>query len=183
MLTFEGVIIQELIQQHWTARAERNGLNQNDDDWGCGYIRSNFAGLQGAFFRALGIRDRTPGNNPQVPGDDKSAHTTNEYFHPIARIRKTNLSPSYCPAALAGYMIEGPGDDVGGQIGWQWIKKGVSTAVPEYVLHPDKKMTVTLNSDYVTQSSLSRALCPKSLLADLDLHNGIPIPSSGTTAT
>lgn len=182
MLTFESVIIEELIQKHRAAQAERNALGQQIDDWGCGYIRSNFAGLQGAFFRGLGKQDRTPGNYPQFPEDDKSARTTKETFHPIARIRKTNLAPSYSPAALAGYVIEGPGDGSGGQPGWQWVKKDVFLALPEYVLHPDKKMTVTHNSDYVSRPSLSRALCPKSLLADLDRHNGIPIPASETTA-
>ncbi|OKP07000.1 hypothetical protein PENSUB_6117 [Penicillium subrubescens] len=182
MLTFESVIIEELIQKHRAARAERNALGQQNDDWGCGYIRSNFAGLQGAFFRGLGKQDRTPGNYPEVPRDDKSACTTKESFHPIARIRKTNLAPSYSPAALAGYVIEGPGDGSGGQTGWQWAKKDVLLAMPEYVLRPEKKMTVTHNSDYVSRPSLSRALCPKNLLADLDRHNGIPIPTGETTA-
>jgi hypothetical protein len=174
MLTFENVIIEELIQQHRAARTEHNALDQEaDDDWGCGYIRSNFAGLQGAFFRGLGKQDRTPGNYSQLPGDDKSGHATNEYFHPIVRIRKTNLSPSYSPAALAGFVIEGPDGDGGGQIGWRWIKNGISPGLPEYVLRPDKKMTVKHDLDYVTRSNLSRALCPKSLLVDLDRHNHV----------
>ncbi|KAJ5682302.1 hypothetical protein N7462_005467 [Penicillium macrosclerotiorum] len=183
MLTFESVIIEELIQQHRASQAERNALDQKDDSWGCGYIKSNFAGLKGTFFRVLGKQDRTPGNYPQVSGDDKSARTTNESFHPIARIRKTNLSPDYTPAALAGYVIEGPGDDGGSQTGWQWIKKDDSLALPEYVLRPDQRMTVMHELEYETRPSLSRSMCPKSLLADLDRHNGIPIPASETTAT
>jgi hypothetical protein len=182
MLAFEGVIIEEIIQKHLAARAERNSLAQQKDNWGCGYIRSNFAGLLGAFFRGLGKQDRTPGNYPQVPGDDKSARTTEESFHPIARIRKTKLAGGYSPAALGGYVIEGPGNGSGGQTGWQWVKKDVSLAVPEYVLLPDKKMTVTHNLDFVSRPSLSRTLCPKSRLADLDRHNGIAIPASDTTA-
>ncbi|CEJ54670.1 hypothetical protein PMG11_00967 [Penicillium brasilianum] len=181
MVTFEGVIIEELIQKHRAERAKRNALGQQNDDWGCGHITSNFAGLQGAFFRGLGKQDRTPGNYPQVPGDVDSARTTKEFFHPIARIRKTNLAPSYSPAALAGFVIEGPDDGSGGQTGWKWVKKDDLLAVPEYVLRPDKKMTVAHHSDYESRPSLSRALCPKSLLADLDRHNGIPIPASETT--
>lgn len=171
MLTFEGVIIEELIQQHEAARAERTAPDQEDDDWGCAHIESNFAGLQGAFFRALGKQDRTPGNYPQVPGDGTSANTNNESFHPIARIRKTNLSPSYSPAALSGFVTERFGDDAG-QAGWQWVKKGIP-ALPEYILRPEREMTVSHNFEYVKQHSLSRALCPRSLLADLDRQNGI----------
>jgi hypothetical protein len=171
MLTFEGVIIEELVQRHQAARAERLAPDQEDDDWGCGPIESNFAGLQGAFFRGLGKQDRTPGNYPQEPRDGTSAHTTNESFHPIARIRKTNLSPSYSPAALSGFVTERSGDGAG-QTGWQWIKKGIP-AVPEYILRPEREMTVSHNFEYVKQRSLSRALCPKGLLADLDQDNGI----------
>jgi hypothetical protein len=181
MLTFESVIIEELIQKHRAERAERNTPGQQNDDWGCGPITSSFAGLQGAFFRALGKQDRTPGNYPQVPGDDQSARTTKEFFHPIARIRKINLAASYSPTALAGFVIGGPGDGSGGQTGWQWVKRDDLLAVPEYVLRPDKKMTVAHHSNYVSRPSLSRALCPESLLADLDRHNGITIPANETT--
>ncbi|KAJ6111276.1 hypothetical protein N7486_003511 [Penicillium sp. IBT 16267x] len=171
MLTFEGVIIEELIQRHRAARVERLAPDQEDYEWGCGHIESNFAGLQGAFFRGLGKQDRTPGSYPQVPGDGTSAHTTNESFHPIARIRKTKLSPSYSPAALSGYVNERAGDDAC-QAGWQWVKKGIP-AVPEYILHPEKEMAVSHNFEYVKQHSLSRSLCPRDLLADLDQQNGV----------
>lgn len=121
--------------------------------------------------------------NRDTQGDDTSDRSTNESFHPIARIRKTRLSPHYSPAALAGYVVQGPSDDYCGQAGWQWIKNRILPSVPEYVLCPDKKMTVMHNLDYVTRSSLSRALCQKSLLADLDRDNGIPILRSDMTTT
>ncbi|KAJ6127665.1 hypothetical protein N7523_003277 [Penicillium sp. IBT 18751x] len=180
MLTFERAMIEDIIQRHWAARVEHNILGQEDEDWGCRHIESNFSGLQGAFFRGLGKQDRMPGNYPRVPGDDTSARTTNESFHPITRIRKISLSPEYSPAALAGYVFEGPNEDNGGQIGWKWIKKGVVSAIPEYVLRPDKEMTVTHDSDYETRSSLSRALCPRILLAKLDRQNGLRTPASET---
>lgn len=166
MLTFEEVAIKVLIQQHQYALAENNTKNKVTDGWGCGPIVSNFSGLQGTFFRILGKQDRTPGNYPRGPGDG-SGGATNEYFHPIARIRKSKLS-NYSPMSLYGYSLEEPDGDAG----WRWDKKG-GQAIPEYVMRPEKKMSVVHQGDYKTTGSLSRLLCPKVLLAGLDRDNGV----------
>jgi hypothetical protein len=181
MLTFEEKPIEELLQQHQTQRAKNGTSAKGSDSWGCGHIESNFSGLQGAFFRAMGKQDRTPGNYPPAVGDDIKARDTNEFFHPIVRARKAKLSTEYSPAALAGYMAEGPGDgpDISG---WQWIKQRL-LPVPEYVLRPEKQISVMRHSGYVNRPSLSRSMCPKSILADLDRHNGIPMSAGETNNT
>jgi hypothetical protein len=166
MVTFEEAAIEVFIKQHQQALAENNTKNNVTNGWGCGPIVSNFSGLQGAFFRILGKQDRTPGNYPQAPGEGIDG-ATNEYFHPIARIRKSKLS-NYHPISLYGYSLEQPDSDAG----WVWNKKG-GQAVPEYVMLPEKKMSVVHEGGYKTTSSLSRLLCPKILLADLDRDNGM----------
>src|ERR1700710_2678912 len=98
MLTFEGAALNELIKQHQVALEGNNAKNNISNGWGCGPIVSNFSGLQGAFFRIIGKQDRTPGNYQRVPGDGIDG-ATNEYFHPIARIRKSKLS-NYNPMSL-----------------------------------------------------------------------------------
>src|SRR4051812_2846728 len=166
MLTFEEAPIKILIEQH------RRALNANHitNGWGCGSIVDNFSGLQGAFFRFLGKKDRTPGNYPRDPGDGTSG-ATNEYFHPITRIRKSKLS-KYNPASLQGYVVE----KSDGSTGWKWMKKGVQ-AVPEYVMRPEKTMSVAYEEDgsmrYRVDGSLSRLLCPRNMLLELDRDNGI----------
>lgn len=166
MLTFERAAINELIKQHKDALAWNNARSNITNSWGCGPIVSNFSGLQGAFFRLLGIGDRKPGEYPPVPGDGTDG-ATNEYFHPIARIRKSILS-NYNPASLHGYSIE----KSDGEPGWKWVKRGVR-AVPEYVMHPEKTMSVMDEEGYQTKPSLSRLLCPTIILADLDRDNGV----------
>jgi hypothetical protein len=168
MLTFEEIAINELIKQHHNALAENNTRNNVINGWGCGPIFSNFAGLQGAFFRVLGKQDRTPGSYPQDAGDGISG-ATNEYFHPITRIRKSKLS-NYNPASLNGYTLQEPD----GNAGWQWVKNGVA-AIPEYVMLPDKKMSLAVygKSEYKNADSLSRLLCPPTVLADLDRVNSV----------
>lgn len=168
MLTFEEMAINKLIKEHHDALVENNARNNVINGWGCGPIVSNFAGLQGAFFRVLGKRDRTPGGYPRDAGDGICG-ATNEYFHPITRIRKSKLS-NYNPASLNGYALQEPD----GNAGWQWVKNGVA-AVPEYVMHPNKKMSLAVygKSEYKEADSLSRLLCPPSVLADLDRDNSV----------
>lgn len=162
MLTFDNAAIEILIEQH------RRALNANHipNGLGCGSIVDNFAGLQGAFFWLLGKQDRTPGDYPRDPGDGIGG-ATNEYFHPITRIRKAKV-PNYNPPPLQGYALNEPD----GKEGWKWVKKGVQ-AVPEYVLRPEKKMSVVHeDNEYGVVESLSRRLCPKSILLELDKDNG-----------
>lgn len=167
MLTFEDTSIKILVEEH------HHALNaiKITNGWGCGPIADNFSGLQGAFFWLLGRKDRTPGAYPRDPGDGTEG-ATNEYFHPIARIRKDNVK--FDPPSLHGYQVEKPD----GVTGWQWAKKGVK-AVPEYVMRPEKKMSVAYEEDeivkYRVQESLSRLLCPMSILSDLDNDNKIKI--------
>src|SRR5262249_49626303 len=131
MLTFDDAAIKLFIKQHQRALNAIHVIN----GWGCGPIVDNFSGLQGAFFRLLGKQERTPGDYPRDPGDG-SAGATNEYFHPITRIRKNKLS-NYNPPSLRGYATKEPD----GSVGWKWMKKGVQ-AVPEYVMRPEKTMSV-----------------------------------------
>jgi hypothetical protein len=166
MLTFEEAAINLLIEEH---RRAMNTINV-PNGWGSGPIVDNFAGLQGAFFRLLGKRDRTPGNYPRDAGDGIEG-ATNEYFHPSTRIRKSKV-PHYNPAPLQGYSVEEP---VGNER-WKWVKNGVR-AVPEYIMSPEKVMSVSYMDGGVVKyrvgKSLSRTLCPESILSDLDRDNGI----------
>jgi len=165
MLTFEDTAISMLIEEH------RRSLNATKipNGWGCGPIADNFSGLQGAFFWLLGRKDRTPGAYPRDPGDGAEG-ATNEYFHPLTRIRKDNVE--FNPPSMHGYQAE----KLDGATGWKWVKKGVK-AVPEYVMRPEKKMSVAYQQDgvvkYRIQESLSRTLCPTSILSDLDNDNKI----------
>lgn len=165
MLTFEDAAIKILIKEHHRAL---NSINITSG-WGCGPIVDNFSGLQGLFFWLLGKKDRAPGSYPRDPGDGTSG-ATNEYFHPITRIRKEILG--YNPMPLQGYSIERPH----GSAGWKWVKSGVQS-IPEYVMHPEKKMSVAYEENgrvkYRVESSLSRLLCPENILLDLDRDNGI----------
>lgn len=165
MLTFEDAAIKILIKEHHRAL---NSINVTSG-WGCGPIVDNFSGLQGLFFWLLGKKDRAPGSYPRDPGDGTSG-ATNEYFHPITRIRKEILG--YNPMPLRGYSIERPH----GSAGWKWVKSGVQS-IPEYVMHPEKKMSVAYEENgrvkYRVESSLSRLLCPENILLDLDRDNGI----------
>jgi hypothetical protein len=166
MLTFEDAAIKMLIKEHSHALNTitiKNG-------WGCGPIVDNFSGLQGTFFRLLGKKDRTPGNYLRDPGDNTSG-TTMEYLHPITRIRKSRLS-DYNPASLQGYTPIEPD----GNAGWQWLKTGVQ-AMPEYVMRPENKISLAYEEDgnvkFRIGESLSRLLCPRGILSDLDRDNGI----------
>jgi hypothetical protein len=165
MLTFEEDAIKNFIKQYYDSQAD-NKAKGSINEWGCGPIVSNFAGLQGAFFRLLGKQDRTPGGYPRDAGDGVEG-ATNEYVHPIVRVRKLKVN-SYSPASLAGFRLEEPDDGAG----WKWVKKGVQ-ALPEYVLHPEKTISLAFEGGYKTSSSLSRLLCPKALLQDLDRDNGL----------
>ncbi|GAM40357.1 hypothetical protein TCE0_038r12648 [Talaromyces pinophilus] len=168
MLTFEDTAIEQLIKQHHEALVENNARSNVINSWGCGPIISNFSGLQGAFFRVLGKKDRTPGSYLRDAGDGVGG-ATNEYFHPTIRIRKSKLS-NYKPESLNGYALQEPD----GKAGWWWVKKGVP-AIREYVLRPEKKMSLAVygKDEYKNVDSLSRLLCPPTVLADLDRDNGV----------
>lgn len=162
MLTFESAAIKIVIEEH--AGALKN--IEPTDGWGCGSIINNFAGASGAFFWLLGRKDRTPGVN-SLPPSNGTEGATNEYFHPIARIRQEKLK--YKPKPLDKYAPKSGG-------GWVWASEEGQT-VPEYVMRPEKKMTVAYEEGgrmrFGVGDSLSRLLCPKSILADLDRVNGI----------
>jgi hypothetical protein len=164
MLTFEESAITMLIDQH------RRAMNANriNTGWGCGPIIDNFSGLQGAFFRLLGKQDRTPGNYPRDSGDGAGGGT-NEFIHPIVRIRKIKV-PTYNPPSLQGLSLREPN----GSRGWTWARKGVED-VPEYVMNPGKKMIIAYMKEGIIKfredDSLSRQLCPKNILMDLDREN------------
>ncbi|KAL4892641.1 hypothetical protein BDV59DRAFT_179368 [Aspergillus ambiguus] len=172
MLGFEEVVIDELVHEHRGARAQRASTeHDNDKSWGCGPIVSNFVGIQGAFFKTLGVQDRTPGNYRQEPSQVLNGSDTKECFHPIVRIRKTILESQYHPASLAGFAFEKRNAQRGGRAGWYWTKAGVVSGMPEFVLLPEKKLTVVDGTSYIHRESLSRTLCPEHLLEDLDLDN------------
>lgn len=166
MLTFEDAAIKMLIEEH------RRALNaiKIPNGWGCGPIVDNFSGLQGAFFWLLGKQDRTPGGYPRDPGDGTSG-ATNESFHPMVRIR-TDKVKGYRPASLKGYSLEYSDE----RARWQWAKK-TGQAVPEWVMSPEKTMSLAYEEDGVVkfrdESCLSRVLCPKSILMNLDRLNGM----------
>jgi hypothetical protein len=179
MLTFDDVMIKALIEQHRRALNRDNSICHLSNGWGCGPIVDNFVGLLGAFFRLLGRRDRTPGEYPRDPGDG-DAGATNEYFHPIVRIRKRKVG-NYKPVSLQGYTEQEPN----GIQGRKWVK-GQLPPLPEYVLQPGKVMTTAYMEDgtvkYKTQDSLSRLLCPPDILADLDRGNGFGAASKADDA-
>jgi hypothetical protein len=172
MLTFEQPAIDILIEQHRLA----NNKCTVPQGWGCGPIVDDFSGLQGKFFAILGRTDRTPGGYPNDPGD-KSGGATNEFFHPITRIRKTKVH-DYNPPPLQGFTpVEpasspvAPGD---APHSWNWTKKGIQP-VPEHVIGLENKMSIAYQENgkvmYKTVDSLTRRLCPKDVMADLDRDN------------
>jgi hypothetical protein len=75
------------------------------------------ADLQGAFFWLLARRDRTPGDYYHHPGDGVT-DATNEYIHPISRIRKGKVL-NWNPLSLKGYAL---GEPDGSGAGWRWGK-------------------------------------------------------------
>jgi hypothetical protein len=166
MLAFEDAAIKILIADYQQAFKATGAT----DGWGCGPIVSNFAGLQGSFFRVLGKQLRTPGAYPRGPGEAIGG-TTDESFHPLTRIRSSKLS-NYKPESLQGYELERSK----AKAGWQWVKKGAQP-IPEYVMRPDRSMSLAYEEGgtvkYKIQESLSRLLCPSSLLEELDRDNGI----------
>ncbi|KAJ3453402.1 hypothetical protein MRS44_017649 [Fusarium solani] len=145
MLTFDYAAIQILIEQHRRALNRIDAMQRITNGWGCGPIVDDFAGLQGAFFFLLGRADRKPGDYPRDPGDG-TAGATNEYFHPIVRIRKLKLQ-GYNPVALQGYTLQEPH----GGAGWKWAKAGVQ-AVPEYILRPRPMSVAALVSIFIMPS-------------------------------
>ncbi|KAJ5939544.1 hypothetical protein N7466_002678 [Penicillium verhagenii] len=177
MLAFKKVVMDGIIQQHRDARAERiSPGRKGDDSWGCDPIVSNFAGIEGAFYRTLGVKDRTPGGYSQGSGKNGNASDTSEYFHPIARIRRTYLGSQYDPAALTGFTFQQHDGDENAHADWYWVKTGLKSAIPEFVLRPEKKLLVEDGFSYTYQESLSRSMCPEHLLAKLDRDDGVTIP-------
>ncbi|SPO05472.1 uncharacterized protein DNG_08159 [Cephalotrichum gorgonifer] len=170
LLTFDQPSIASLVEDHRRALVRVNAKGNLTNGWGCGPIVDNFAGLQGAFFALLGKKYRTPGEYPRGP-DESSMGATNESVHPIVRVRKDRLR--YDPVALRGWSAQEP-SRVG--TGWQWTKEGRGP-MPEYVLSPDKAMTVAYEDGgvvkYKVQESMARTLCPADILSDLDRDNGV----------
>lgn len=165
LLTFEEVAIAAVVESHKKALEENSIAN----GWGCGPIVSNFTGLLGAFFRVLGKRDRTPGQYQLDPGNGISG-PTNEYFHPTVRLRKTQVQ-SWAPASLNGWSPKEPT----GNKGWSWVKQGTQ-AIPEYQL-PDTEMSIAYENaeggtEFKLAGSLSRLICPKEVLLELDRYSG-----------
>lgn len=165
MLTFEESSIQVIIDHHQHALNSIHITN----GWGCGPIVDNFSGLQGAFFKLLGMQYRTPGDYPRDPGDGVNG-ATNEFFHPIVRVRKRKLS-DYDPPSMKGFSLQEPD----GKEGWKWVRSGVQP-VPEYTLYPQKTMSLSYEEGgklcYKTGKSLSRLLCAKDILLELDSIHG-----------
>lgn len=136
MLTFKASAITLIIEAH------RRAMNTSPlaNSWGCGPIVDNFTGIQGAFFRILGQKTRTPGNFPRPCGDGTSGSTI-ETFHPMLRVRRFKI-PSYQPPSLKGFEPEGPDDTSG----WKWVKQGIEP-IPEYVLEESNLMSVAYVDD------------------------------------
>ncbi|KAH7325576.1 hypothetical protein B0I35DRAFT_493425 [Stachybotrys elegans] len=168
MLTFDLDTIRFIIAKHKRALNRiDNSVERLSNGWGCGPIVSNFFGLQGFFFWLLGKQDRTPGNYPRDSGDG-TAGATNEYFHPMVRIRKLKLSCRYNPEALQGYVLVEPHGDVG----WTWAKS--DKAVPEYMLRRRPMSVAFMEHErlqFGSTESLSRILCPRDILEGLDSAN------------
>ncbi|KAG9254517.1 uncharacterized protein F5Z01DRAFT_750400 [Emericellopsis atlantica] len=160
MLTFNGDAIDKLVKQHQHAFT----INAIPNGWGCGPIISDFAGVQGAFFRLLGQQDRTPGNYPRDPGDGQGG-ATNESFHPIVRLRKRKV-PAWTPKSIQDWSLKEPH---GGQ-GWSWSRIGLPP-MREWSLRKEK-MHLAVKVDGLTRfevgESLSRRLCPPDILMALD---------------
>jgi len=164
MITFDEDSINAVIEDH------RLAINSIAAGWGSGPIIDNFAGLQGAFFRLLGRQDRTPGHYSRDPGDGAGG-ATNEFFHPMVRVRQRKVK-SWNPPAMQGWTLQEP-DEKGG---WKWVRPGVH-ALREYVMRADKKMSLSRTDATVTKftvgESMSRLLTPKNILLELDKDNNI----------
>ncbi|KPM39236.1 hypothetical protein AK830_g7343 [Neonectria ditissima] len=166
MLTFQEDTINVVIEQH------RLAINSLADGWGSGPIVDDFAGIQGAFFRLLGRQDRTPGHYSRDPGDGTSG-ATNESFHPMVRIRERKVK-SWSPTSMEGWALSEPDE----KRGWIWVRQGVQP-LPEYVMRPNRKMSLAYHEVGVTKfkfgESLSRLLCPRNIMLELDRDNGIAV--------
>lgn len=167
LLTFDQPSIASFIEDHRRAFIRVDTKGHLTNGWGCGPIVDDFAGLQGAFFALLGRKDRTPGEYPRGP-DNSTIGATNESIHPIVRVRKDRLR--YDPVALHGWGAQEP---TGDGSGWKWVKEG-REAMPEYVMGPQKPMTVAYDGDkFKVQESMARMLCPRDILSELDRDNGL----------
>lgn len=175
MLTFDEDAIETIVQNH------QHAINRiaHTNGWGCGPIIDNFFGLQGAFFRLLGKQERTPGNYPRDPGDGTDG-ATNEFFHPTVRIRRSKV-PKWNPTPLQGYELQEPDSTTG----WRWSRRD-RRPVREYEMSKKKTMSLAYQDGqaigYKTGGSLSRRLCPKNILSDLDRDNAMADRAADQTA-
>lgn len=161
MLTFEDAAIRAIVDEHTKALKQ----NHIPDGWGCGKIVDNFSGWIGRFFWLLGTSVRTPGEYTRDAGTGKPG-ATNEYMHPMVRIRRERLK-GWTPPSLNrwDYKPKGSGQVV------QWSKSGAED-IPEYKMKA-KNITIALATAdgqprFDTRESLSRSLCPSRILSELD---------------
>lgn len=105
MLTFDIKAIHKIVKDHRRTLNRINSIQRINNSWGCGPNVDKFTGLQGAFVALLGRSDRTPGRYPRDSGAGTTS-ATNEYFHPIIRIRRFKLQ-NYDPLALQGVYSTG----------------------------------------------------------------------------
>lgn len=168
LLTFEEMSLKAMIATHKKALE----ISEVADGWGCGPIVSNFAGLQGAFFWLLGKQVRTPGRYQVDPGDGFDG-PTHETFHPTVRLRRDKVK-SWAPASLNGWSLKKrPASD---NKGWSWVNH--SQVMHEHQMSMEK-ISVACDDihgggcHFKLMDSLSRTMCPKDILADLDYDNGV----------
>lgn len=170
MISFEESAINTITEEHRRA-LEAIGPTNN---WGCGPMGDNYIGLRGAFFKALGTKNRTPGQY-QPAAENNSNGDTNEYFHPITRIRHDSLN--YEPASLRGLSLQKPTAGAG----WRWARND-QQFVPEYIMRPEKTMSLRYEESGTTKyrltGSLSRIMCPKNVLLELDKDNSVQTGSA-----
>ncbi|KAH7116646.1 hypothetical protein B0J13DRAFT_590304 [Dactylonectria estremocensis] len=114
--------------------------------------------------------DRTPGHYSRDPGDGTSG-ATNEFFHPIVRICERKVK-SWSPPLMQGWALAEPDE----KRGWKWVRQGVQPLL-EYVMRVDKRMSLAYNEagaiKFKVGESLSRLLCLRNILLELDRDNGI----------
>lgn len=164
MLTFTDSAILELVHNHERALNNVNDRRNIHNGWGCGPIVDNFSGIEGLVFRVFGASVRTPA---QYEG------RTEEYIHPLARIREQKLQhiAAWQPPSLKHFEVREP--DGKGQ-GWRWAKDEL-TVLPEWIMD-NRKMSVRLGENGSAtfgwkKTGLSRLLCPDDVLRELDDGN------------
>lgn len=179
MLTFDEGAIEQRIASH---EAAIDNIPV-PDGWGCGRIHDNFSFPDGTFFRFLGKQVRTPGDYAR-DHIDHSMGATHEYFHPIVRIRSEKLH-SWNPPSLKGFTWVNPCER---RPMYTWRKDNIPQDIEEYVMSEEKTMRIarqtrnksgTVKVEYATVESLSRRLCPKEILDELDAANRRHVRQNG----